>query len=122
MPAGGFIWTPTDWSRLELIFPKPKLAQRVNVGPGFEDWIYTTAEFGGNTWPIVRTTGERDNLTYIDYRLLVGVERKLQGGAGYRLEAGYVFGRITNRHPWLAGIAMVAIGCLLVGLTMSLGG
>jgi hypothetical protein len=25
--------------------------------------------------------------------LLVGFERKLQGGAGYRLEAGYVFGR-----------------------------
>jgi hypothetical protein len=93
LPAGGFIWTPTDWSRLELIFPKPKLALRYNVGQGFEDWIYTTAEFGGNTWPIIRTGGAQDNLTYIDYRILIGCERKLAGGAGYRLEAGYVFGR-----------------------------
>jgi len=93
LPAGGFIWSPADWTRFELIFPKPKLALRYNVGPGYEDWIYTTAEFGGNTWPIVRADGERDNLTYIDYRILVGCERKLEGGAGYRLEAGYVFGR-----------------------------
>jgi hypothetical protein len=93
LPAGGFIWTPTDWTRFELIFPKPKLALRYNVGPGFEDWIYSTAEFGGNTWPIIRSDGLRDNVTYLDYRILVGFERKLQGGAGYRLEAGYVFGR-----------------------------
>jgi hypothetical protein len=99
LPAGGVLWSPTDWSRLELIFPKPKLASRFNVGPGFEDWIYTTAEFGGNTWPIVRTSGVDDsvsyddNVTYIDYRILVGFERKLDGGAGYRLEGGYVFGR-----------------------------
>jgi hypothetical protein len=93
LPAGGFIWTPADWTRLELIFPKPKLAARWHIGPGFEDWIYTTAEFGGNTWPIFRTGGERDNVTYIDYRILIGFERKLQGGAGYRLEGGYVFGR-----------------------------
>jgi len=32
-------------------------------------------------------------VTYIDYRILIGFERKLDGGAGYRLEAGYVFGR-----------------------------
>lgn len=93
LPAGGVIWSPTDWTRLELIFPKPKLAARFNVGTGFEDWIYTTAEFGGNTWPIVRAGGQHDNVTYIDYRILVGFERKLDGGAGYRLEAGYVFGR-----------------------------
>ena len=93
LPAGGAIWTPTDWTRFELIFPKPKLGVRVGVGPGYEDWVYTTAEFGGNTWPIIRTGGQQDNVTYIDYRLISGFERKISGGAGYRLEAGYVFGR-----------------------------
>jgi len=96
LPAGGFIWTPTDWTRFELIFPKPKLGVRFNVGQGYEDWLYTTAEFGGNTWPIIRTGDFQDNVTYNDYRLLVGFERKLQGGAGYRLEAGYVFGRTIS--------------------------
>jgi VIT1/CCC1 family predicted Fe2+/Mn2+ transporter len=36
--------------------------------------------------------------------------------------AGFVFGRITNRSPWLTGIAMVVIGLVLVALTMALGG
>jgi hypothetical protein len=93
LPAGGFIWMPADWSRLELIFPKPRLAQRFNIGAGYEDWVYTTAEFGGNTWPIVRANGLHDEVTYVDYRILVGCERKLDGGAGYRVELGYVFGR-----------------------------
>ena len=35
---------------------------------------------------------------------------------------GYVFGRIAGRHPWVVGISMVALGLLLVGLTMALGG
>ena len=93
LPAGGLIWTPTDGQRYELIFPKPKLGVRLNVGLGYEDWVYGTAEFGGNTWSIVRDSGLQDQVTYIDYRILTGYERKLNGGAGYRLEAGYVFGR-----------------------------
>jgi hypothetical protein len=96
LPAGGLIWSPTDDYRFELLFPKPKLAVRTGIGTGFEDWIFTTAEFGGNTWPVLRANGEEDALTYIDYRLLVGYERKIDGGAGYRLEAGYVFGRMLE--------------------------
>ena len=35
---------------------------------------------------------------------------------------GYAFGRMTGRHPWLVGIAMVVLGSILVGMTMALGG
>ena len=35
---------------------------------------------------------------------------------------GFAFGRLTGRHPWLVGIAMVAVGLFLVGMTMALGG
>jgi hypothetical protein len=35
---------------------------------------------------------------------------------------GYVFGRMTGRHPWLLGISMVILGLVLVGLTIALGG
>jgi hypothetical protein len=93
LPAGGVIWTPSDWTRFELLFPKPKLAVRFNVGLGYEDWFYGTAEFGGNTWSIERLSGLPDKVTYLDYRAVFGIERKLDGGAGYRLEGGYVFGR-----------------------------
>jgi hypothetical protein len=35
---------------------------------------------------------------------------------------GCAFGRITGRHPWLTGVALVMLGAVLVGLTMVLGG
>jgi len=35
---------------------------------------------------------------------------------------GYSFGRCSEYHPWLTGIAMVLLGSALVGLTMALGG
>ena len=35
---------------------------------------------------------------------------------------GYTFGRMTGRHAWLFGIAMVALGSVLVGMTIALGG
>jgi hypothetical protein len=93
LPAGGAIWKPTPDFCFELIFPRPKLGMRVNVGIGYEDWIYMAAEFGGNTWSIVRDNGNPDKVTWSDYRVMTGYERRLDGGAGYRLEAGYVFGR-----------------------------
>ena len=36
--------------------------------------------------------------------------------------AGFVFARLTGRHPWLAGILMVVLGLALVGVTIVLGG
>ena len=100
LPVGGVIWSPTDFLRLELIFPKPKLAVCVNSGYGYEDWVYTTAEYGGNTYSIERTSTAHDKVTLQDYRVLLGLERKLDGGTGYSVEAGYVFGR---RVTYLSG-------------------
>lgn len=36
--------------------------------------------------------------------------------------AGFAFGRITARNPWLVGAGMVVLGTALVGLTIALGG
>jgi VIT family len=35
---------------------------------------------------------------------------------------GYAFGRIVEYRPWPAGLAMVVLGAILVGLTKALGG
>jgi hypothetical protein len=35
---------------------------------------------------------------------------------------GYAFGRVSGRHPIGVGLAMVALGLVLVGLTIALGG
>jgi hypothetical protein len=36
--------------------------------------------------------------------------------------AGYAFGRMTGRYPWVVGISTVVLGFILVGITMALGG
>jgi hypothetical protein len=36
--------------------------------------------------------------------------------------AGYAYGRITDRHPWVIGIVMVMLGGALVALAIALGG
>jgi hypothetical protein len=93
LPAGGIIWTPNDAKRYELLFPKPKLAHRITLGDHYEDWLYLGAEFGGNSYAIERSSGLDDIVTYREYRVYLGLERKLNGGAGFRMEAGYAFGR-----------------------------
>jgi VIT1/CCC1 family predicted Fe2+/Mn2+ transporter len=36
--------------------------------------------------------------------------------------AGYAYGRLVGRHPWLVGLSMVFLGALLSALAMALGG
>jgi len=96
LPAGGVIWNPSLDRRYELVFPRPKLAHRINAGPGFEDWLYLGGEFGGNSFAYDSGGGIVDKVTLRDYRALLGLERKLNGGAGYRIEVGYVFSRTAE--------------------------
>jgi hypothetical protein len=96
LPAGGVIWTPHDDFRLDLLFPSPKVARRFGFEPGHsEDWYYLAGEFGGDMWSVERK-GVRERITMRDFRVFVGLEKKYNGGAGFRMEAGYVFGRIVE--------------------------
>ena len=93
LPIAGVIYTPCDDVRWEFIFPRPRYARRYYAACDREDWWYVVAEFGGGSWAIERTGGADDVVTLSDYRLLIGKEVKLCGGAGRSLEVGYVFGR-----------------------------
>jgi hypothetical protein len=93
LPAGGVVWDPHDDVRLELLFPRPKLAYRVTRSAWHEDWAYVAGEFGGDTWSIRRGPDLFDMVTYVDWRVMAGIERKRAGGAGVSLEIGYVFSR-----------------------------
>jgi hypothetical protein len=93
LPAGGVVWTPWEDVRYELLFPRPKVAMRFAAEPGYwEDWCYVSGEFGGDTW-LVERAGIVERMTMRDLRALAGVERKKDGGAGFRIEFGYVFAR-----------------------------
>jgi len=96
LPVGGIIWTPNEEVTFELLFPRPRIARRIYwagaYGQHVQDWLYMAAEFGGATWAIARSSST-DLVNYRDFRILLGVERKVIGGLGARLEVGYVLGR-----------------------------
>jgi len=99
LPAGGLLWTPSDDRRFELIFPRPRLAWRLAESTRAAQWAYLAGEFGGNQWAVRRSSGVNDVVVYHDYRLLVGWERKPADlGVSWRLETGYVFGRLVEYY------------------------
>jgi hypothetical protein len=94
IPAAGLTWTPSPDLRFDLNFPKPRIARRVGHVPFLlEDWVYVGASLGGGSWAVERVTGIDDELTLLDYRVVLGLERLVDGGSGVNVEAGYVFGR-----------------------------
>jgi hypothetical protein len=93
IPAGGVIFNPNPDLSMDLIFPRAKIARRTAWGLGFEHWVYLTGSFGGNDWAIAQPDGSPDKLGYLDWRITLGWERKMNGGAGLHFEIGYVFAR-----------------------------
>jgi hypothetical protein len=96
LPAAGVIWQPNDDERYELLFPRPKVARRIEYGPSHEYWIYLAGEFGGGSWLIERAAGGQDILTTRDFRAILGCEKKIDGGGGCRVELAWVFGRAVE--------------------------
>ncbi len=92
-PLGGVIWTPDPDTRLELVLPRPKYAQRFCCCGGCEDWWYVAGEFGGGSWAIERASGLPDKANYHDWRLAVGWEHREKYGPTMLVELGYVFNR-----------------------------
>jgi hypothetical protein len=110
LPAGGLLWTPSDDTRFELIFPRPRLAWRIAERPRASHWLYLAAEFGGNQWATQSITGPtkgQDQIMVIrDYRLLAGWERRPANlGLSWKFETGWVTGRSVEYYqssqPWL---------------------
>jgi hypothetical protein len=97
IPIGGMIWTPRDDWKFDLIFPEPKIANRVawtgQLEDKIQDWIYLAAEFTGDVWAIRSTAGENEQVLLSDYRIILGMERKVLGGLSSKIEIGYVFNR-----------------------------
>ncbi len=96
LPAGGVVWTPNDDVRWELIFPQPKLAQRLTTYGNTSLWWYVGGEYGGDNWTIEHVDGSPDSVDYNDIRAYLGLEWKpvdgLRGVSGH-VEVGFVFDR-----------------------------
>jgi hypothetical protein len=93
LPAGGLIWTPNPDVRWEILFPRPKIAQRFYSFRTTDLWWYAAGEYGGGAWTIERVSGAHDAFDYNDYRVMAGLETK---GVG-RLRAWFEVGFAWNR-------------------------
>ena len=97
LPICGVIWTPHEDVKFDLVFPHPRIARRIYpsgaYGDAVQTWLYVAGELGGGTWAIRRSGGADDVVDYTDYRVFLGMERKILGGLDTRFEVGYVFGR-----------------------------
>jgi hypothetical protein len=90
LPVVGTIWSPTDWLRVEAVFPRPRVAARIK---DTSTWVYFGGELDGGTWAIERVNLVDDNATYRDLRLVLGWETLLADSLSSSFEIGYVFDR-----------------------------
>ncbi len=93
LPGVGLFWQPNPDTRLDIYFPRPKIARRLRQLGNTDVWFYVRGEYGGGSWSIKRTSGAQDQADINDLRLVTGIEWKtLTNITGY-VEAGYVFNR-----------------------------
>ncbi|HEX7448880.1 MAG TPA: hypothetical protein VF306_15105 [Pirellulales bacterium] len=93
LPAGGVIWTPNQDTRFALLFPNPKLSQRLFTIGNTDVWGYVAGEYGGGKWTIRRANGASDVMELNDLRALFGFEWFALSGVKGNAEIGYVFDR-----------------------------
>ena len=93
VPAVGAMIFPSEDTRIELLFPRPRVAHRIFNQCGVERWAYVAGEWGGGQWAVERADGSDDTLRIRDLRFLAGLEQKNATGGGWLLEGGFVFGR-----------------------------
>lgn len=107
LPAGGVIWTPNSDVRFEILFPNPRLTQRLTTWGTTEWWWYVRGEYGGGAWEFTRDPASVggnlvDHVDYNDLEAALGLEFKALSGLSGHIEAGIAFDRelfYTSRNP-----------------------
>ncbi|PAY19452.1 hypothetical protein CKO51_11360 [Rhodopirellula sp. SM50] len=101
VPAIGFIYQPNPSLRFDASFPRPRASLLLADDGIRQQWGYVGAGLEGGTWGYQWNDGVDDQLTYRDWRLVLGWEStpRRQPGMPFALgrkisaEVGYAFGR-----------------------------
>ena len=97
LPAGGIYWEPNSQTRVDLYFPRPKIARYWTTVGNNEVWWHVGAEYGGGSWVIDRVDapllGKSDRIDINDIRIFAGIDWSyLDQRTGF-VQIGYVFDR-----------------------------
>ncbi len=104
LPAGGLIWTPNQDVRWEILFPRPKISQRVYTFRNTDLWAYAVGEYGGGAWTFERPGGSHAAFDYNDYRVAAGIETRGVSRLRAWFEVGYVWNRSVKYYYTDPGI------------------
>ncbi|TIL46076.1 MAG: hypothetical protein E5Y86_08160 [Mesorhizobium sp.] len=111
------VLTPADLDRVHSTLSKVTTA-KTRAGLKREDWLGAAAVFVlvfGSTMPILVPF-----LLVQDARTALRISNSI--AIAIMLIAGYAFGHLVEYRPWWTAGSMVLLGCLLVALTIALGG
>ncbi len=93
LPAIGFFIYPNSNLKLDIYFPRPRLAKRLPSLGNYEVWGYIGGEYGGGSWTFEPPGMTGDQFDENDIRAYAGLEwmgpRQVTG----LFEVGYVFER-----------------------------
>lgn len=92
LPVAGLCWQASDATRIEAVFPQPRIIQSLGCWRGNNWEMSLGGEFGGFTWAFKNPGNDRETIDYRDLRLLFGLSSNGKKGQA-TLEAGYVFSR-----------------------------
>ncbi len=96
-PAVGVYWEPNPQTRVDIYFPRPKIARYWGTSQNREFWWHIGAEYGGGSWVIDRVDdplrGRSERIDINDIRIFTGVDWSyLDQRTGF-IQIGYVFDR-----------------------------
>jgi len=92
LPVAGFSWQATEATRVEAIFPQPRIVHTLGCWCGTSWECSVGGEYGGGGWAFKDQVNERQTIDYTDFRVLAGIA--CNGPKGQALiQAGYVFSR-----------------------------
>ena len=74
VPAFGVIHQPHPAIRFDVLMPRPRISFLLADNGPRQQWSYFGAALDGTTWGVERVNRTNDQLTYGDFRLVVGWE------------------------------------------------
>ena len=94
LPAGGVIFRPSPDTTFEMLFPNPRITQRITNYGATEVFGYLAGEYGGGQWTVThQSDNTQDVINYNDVRLIAGFEAISSNRFRGNFDVGYVFNR-----------------------------
>jgi len=89
LPIAGVVYEWDDSTRLELVFPKPRISRMITRQFEVDRWLYLSADYSGYSWAVERDTGLADVATLNEACILVGTELWDERGRCSEFEIGF---------------------------------